>query len=132
MKPPVCTRDSDSSRFEKPKESASERRRISRRIELGDSIADIADNSVDLVLFCEIIEHISFNPIPFGKQIYRVLLSGGRIIVTTPNSMYHGSLSERLTRLWSGSGYGPRVEEIIKQGTYGHHRKEFSVSELHA
>lgn len=38
-----------------------------RRMETGDGLFVLPDNSIDLVLFCEIIEHIAFNPIPFWK-----------------------------------------------------------------
>jgi len=104
--------------------------RVTHRMELADSIAGLPDDSVDLVLFCEIIEHMAFNPIPFWKQVYRVLRPGGRIIVTTPNSMYHRSISERMNRMLTGNGYGPRINEIMANGTYGHHWKEFSLPEL--
>lgn len=101
-----------------------------RRMEKADGFARLADDSIDLVLFCEIIEHLAFNPIPFWKQVYRVLKPGGRIIVTTPNSFYWRALEERLARIMEGRGYGLAVEEILTYGTYGHHWKEFTISEL--
>ena len=104
----------------------------SRRLEIGDGISELPDNSVDLVLFCEIIEHLAFNPIPMWKQIYRVLRPGGRIIITTPNSMYHRSVNSLLSRALSGVGFGISVDEIMNNGTYGHHWKEFSLNELQA
>jgi 2-polyprenyl-6-hydroxyphenyl methylase/3-demethylubiquinone-9 3-methyltransferase len=106
--------------------------RPNRRMEKADGFVGIPDDSVDMVLFCEIIEHLAFNPIPFWKQVYRVLRSGGRIIVTTPNAFYHRSAAERLERLLRGEGYGPTVDDILSTGTYGHHWKEFTVSELRA
>jgi 2-polyprenyl-6-hydroxyphenyl methylase/3-demethylubiquinone-9 3-methyltransferase len=105
----------------------------SRRMETGDGLEQVADDSVDLVLFCEIIEHLAFNPIPFWKQVYRVLRPGGRIIITTPNALYHRSIDQQMKRLVSGVGaYGPTVHDIMTTGTYGHHWKEFSLSELKA
>ncbi|WP_386066683.1 class I SAM-dependent methyltransferase [Tahibacter sp. UC22_41] len=49
------------------------------------ALASLADDSVDVVLFTEILEHITFNPVVLWREIYRVLKPGGRIVVTTPN-----------------------------------------------
>lgn len=38
-----------------------------RRMETGDGLFVLPDNSIDLVLLCEIIEHIAFNPVPLWK-----------------------------------------------------------------
>jgi len=106
--------------------------RSTRRLEKADGLADLKDDSIDMVLFCEIIEHLSFNPIPFWKQVYRVLKPGGRIIITTPNAFYHRSVSERSRRVSEGECFGLSVSEIFETGTYGHHWKEYSLPELQA
>jgi 2-polyprenyl-3-methyl-5-hydroxy-6-metoxy-1,4-benzoquinol methylase len=49
----------------------------SEHLEFGDGIQDVKADSIDVVLFCEIIEHITFNPIIMWKTIYRVLKPGG-------------------------------------------------------
>jgi 2-polyprenyl-3-methyl-5-hydroxy-6-metoxy-1,4-benzoquinol methylase len=100
------------------------------RIDLGQGLADLPDDAFDLVVFAEIIEHLAFNPLVFWKQVYRVLRPGGRIIVTTPNSLYYRSVFERLQALVQGARYGVQVDEILQVGTYGHHWKEFSLAEL--
>jgi 2-polyprenyl-3-methyl-5-hydroxy-6-metoxy-1,4-benzoquinol methylase len=104
--------------------------RPNKRMEKADGFVGITDNSVDLVLFCEIIEHLAFNPIPFWRQVYRVLKPLGHIIVTTPNAFYYRSLAERIRRIFRGECYGLSVYEILSNGTYGHHWKEFSLPEL--
>jgi 2-polyprenyl-6-hydroxyphenyl methylase/3-demethylubiquinone-9 3-methyltransferase len=100
------------------------------RMEKAEGFVGIEDSSIDLVLFCEIIEHLAFNPINFWKQVYRVLKPGGRIIVTTPNAFYYPSAKIRLEGMLSGKYYGVPVQEIFSRGTYGHHWKEFTLPEL--
>lgn len=43
------------------------------------------DASFDLVLWCEVIEHLTANPVHALAQIHRVLKPGGALVVTTPN-----------------------------------------------
>ncbi|HZT74409.1 MAG TPA: methyltransferase domain-containing protein [Terriglobales bacterium] len=44
-----------------------------------------SDASFDLVLCCEILEHLSFDPMAMLSEIHRVLRPGGRLLLTTPN-----------------------------------------------
>ncbi len=43
------------------------------------------DNSFDLVIFCEVIEHLRENPLHTLSEIHRVLRPGGAMVLTTPN-----------------------------------------------
>ena len=104
--------------------------RLMRRMEKADGLSDLADDSIDLVLFCEVIEHMAFNPIPFWKQVYRVLRPGGHAVVTTPHAFYYRNLTKRLASLMKGESIGLSVAEIHSAGTYGHHWKEFTIDEL--
>jgi len=47
----------------------------------------IADNSIDFVIFTEVIEHL-YNPAHALKEIFRVLKPGGRLYLTTNNVTY--------------------------------------------
>jgi SAM-dependent methyltransferase len=99
-------------------------------LERGDGVKDILFDSIDIVLFCEIIEHLTFNPIPMWKEIYRVMKPAGKIIVTTPNANFWPRLADNVDRILSKRGWGVTVEQIMTQGTHGHHWKELTKSEI--
>jgi glycosyltransferase involved in cell wall biosynthesis/SAM-dependent methyltransferase len=81
------------------------------------------DNQFDVVLFCEIIEHLTFDPVHALLEIRRVLKPGGTLIVTTPNV----ARLENVRKMIAGeniydpySGYGP----------YGRHNREYTQQDL--
>jgi len=90
----------------------------------------LPDDSVDVVLFTEIIEHITFNPLQFWRQVYRVLAPGGRILVTTPNYYSWKGRAWQFLRFARGMGGGLSVDRILGQHTYAHHWREFSRREM--
>lgn len=82
------------------------------------------DAAFDVVLFCEIIEHLQVDPIAVIREIKRILRHGGTLILTTPNV----SRLENVARMVAGvniydpySGYGP----------YGRHNREYNKHELY-
>lgn len=95
-------------------------------VELG----QLPDDSFDLMLFSEIIEHITFNPVRFWSEIYRLIRPGGRIVITTPNYYSPYSRVWDIRRFFTGMGGGITMDEILTQNTYAHHWKEFSAVEL--
>lgn len=90
----------------------------------------LADDSMDVILFCEILEHITFNPIGMWKAIYRILRPGGRIIITTPNFYRRRNMLDSIRRFLTGKGAGITVSEILSRKTLAPHWKEFSMKEL--
>jgi SAM-dependent methyltransferase len=81
------------------------------------------DNTFDVVIFAEIIEHLLNDPCSVLREIHRVLKPEGKIILTTPNV----ARLENVARLIAGeniydpySGYGP----------YGRHNREYNRHEL--
>jgi SAM-dependent methyltransferase len=81
------------------------------------------DGSFDVVIFCEIMEHLLNDPCAVLREIRRVLKPGGKLILTTPNV----ARLENVSRLVAGaniydpySGYGP----------YGRHNREYTRHEL--
>ena len=86
----------------------------------------------DLILFTEIFEHITFNPIDFWKRIYSITKNNGVIYITTPNSLTLYGIAKTLINLIRFKGIGIDVNAIFGTVTYGHHWKEYSTSEMRA
>lgn len=82
------------------------------------------DDFFDWVVFCEVLEHMTNDPLRSLKELKRVLKPGGRLILTTPNA----ARIENMMAFIEGrniydpySGYGP----------YGRHNREYTRHELH-
>jgi SAM-dependent methyltransferase len=83
------------------------------------------DGAFDVVVFCELIEHLAVNPVRALSEMHRVLRPGGILIVTTPNSLSLARLESfliggvRMVDRYSPScGYGAR------------HNREYHPGEL--
>lgn len=82
------------------------------------------DNSFDIVLCCELIEHLALDPTHMLKEMHRILKPGGRILITTPNVLVLRNLvslvRDRKNIYYRYSGYG----------VYGRHNREWTLGEL--
>lgn len=88
------------------------------------------ENRFDCVVFCEILEHITFNPVKFWRRVHELLRVGGIVYLTTPNSV---KLLSVLGAVWNAvtlKKIGLGVNQIFHHVTYGHHWKEYSAAEL--
>lgn len=81
------------------------------------------DETFDVVLFCEIIEHLLTDPVHALIEIRRVLKPGGILVLTTPNV----ARLDNVRKIIAGeniydpySGYGP----------YGRHNREYTQQDL--
>lgn len=101
-----------------------------QRLDKAQNIRDLPEDSFDIVLFCEILEHLAFNPITMWKAIYRALKPGGAILLTTPNAFFGPSLIAAYDEMAMGRGLGIPLGRIFDTGTLGHHWKEYSAPEL--
>lgn len=99
------------------------------RLDDGRALTAVDDGSIDVVLFCEILEHITFNPMAFWGEVYRVLAVGGRIVITTPNCYWLRGRFWNAKRLLNRGGSGLPVQEILRVPTFGPHWKEYSLRE---
>jgi SAM-dependent methyltransferase len=83
------------------------------------------DAQFDVVVFCELLEHLSLDPVATLAEIHRVLRPGGTLIVSTPNAL---SLFRLEVFLRAGSteearyfpGFGPGAR----------HNREYHAAEL--
>jgi 2-polyprenyl-3-methyl-5-hydroxy-6-metoxy-1,4-benzoquinol methylase len=92
-----------------------------------------ADQSFDLVVFTEIIEHMTLDPRRYLGEIRRVLRPGGRLLITTPNSV---NLKNRAKLLVGRSVYFS-LEQLYDthpddDSIYFRHNREFTLGELRA
>jgi len=86
------------------------------------------DNKFGLVLFDQVFEHLRINPIATLRELHRVLMPGGLIILGTPN------LCALHTRweLFCGRGYDDPYVEFEKLQWLGHmgHVREYTISQV--
>lgn len=81
------------------------------------------EGEFDVVLFCEIIEHLLIDPVGVLQKIKRVLKPSGVLILTTPNV----SRLENVSRMIAGANiYDP----YSGYGYYGRHNREYNKHEL--
>src|SRR3979490_1709864 len=91
-----------------------------------------SDNQFDFVTYTDVMEHHPFSPQRVLREIQRVLVPGGRVIVVTPN---HASIYNRLKLLFGGSVnddfdyfFGVCADERIYDG----HHREYTRAEMRA
>jgi 2-polyprenyl-3-methyl-5-hydroxy-6-metoxy-1,4-benzoquinol methylase len=81
------------------------------------------DNTFDLVLCSEVVEHLPQSPLPALKEMYRVAKPGGHLLLTTPN--VSGSV-HLLFRLF---GHAP-ISGENSANAYHRHNHEYTLNEL--
>lgn len=86
------------------------------------------EDSVDLVLFTEVFEHLRIDPIHTLREIHRVLEPGGVLIMSTPNLYSLAGIYDFLR----GAGLNDPYDEFEKLETVGHmgHVRLYSNDEI--
>jgi len=82
-----------------------------------------ADETFDVVLMGEILEHLTVNPSHALSEIHRVLKPGGSVIITTPNVL----ACQNFLKLAVGQNIYDRYSEY---GVYGRHNREYTPTEI--
>ena len=82
------------------------------------------DASFDLVLCCELLEHLALDPTHMLLEIHRILKPGGKVLITTPNVLVLRNIVSMLKHkrniYYPYSGYG----------VYGRHNREWTLDEV--
>ncbi|WP_158660411.1 class I SAM-dependent methyltransferase [Paraburkholderia terrae] len=81
-------------------------------------------DSLGIVLFCEIIEHLLNDPIRVLREIKRILKPDGTLVLTTPNV----ARIENVARMIVGSNVN---DGYSAYGPYGRHNREYNKHELY-
>ncbi|HJQ83192.1 MAG TPA: methyltransferase domain-containing protein [Candidatus Binatia bacterium] len=85
------------------------------------------DAAFDLVLWCEVLEHLTADPVHALAEIHRVLRPGGHLLVTTPNVT---SVAHIAALLRGENVYDPYHLGAGFRGT--RHSREYTREELYA
>jgi SAM-dependent methyltransferase len=91
-----------------------------------------SENQFDFVTYTDVIEHHPFSPKRVLREIHRVLVPGGRVIVVTPN---HASLYNRLKMFFGGSvndDFDYFFDMCVEERIYEGHHREYTRAELTA
>ncbi len=99
------------------------------RLDAGEFLSGVSEE-FDVIVFTEILEHITFNPVSFWRRIYELMKLGGSIYLTTPNALTPWKMLHVLKRLVMQNGIGLTAPEIFHTVSFGHHWKEYSASEI--
>lgn len=94
-----------------------------------------ADGCFEAVVFSEVLEHLSRSPLPALEEMHRVLVPGGRLVLSTPNALY---LRERLRlglRLLGWMSLEPAGEfrhrmELRGEAGYTVHQRLYTAGEV--
>ena len=81
------------------------------------------DDTFDVVLFCEMLEHLLMDPVAALREIRRVLSPTGVLVLTTPNV---ARLDNALALVGGRNIYDP----YSGFGPYGRHNREYTRHEL--
>ena len=94
-----------------------------RAVNVERNVFPLADGVYDLVLCCEILEHLLINPSHMLYEAHRVLRPGGYLLITTPNVTQWGNVFSLLR--------GRNIyDRYHGNGIYGRHNREYSPNEV--
>lgn len=94
-----------------------------RAVNVERDVFPFADGTFDVVLCCEILEHLLINPSHMCFEAHRVLRPGGHFVMTTPNAVRQ----EKLDAMLAGRAIG---DAYHGNGIYGRHNREFAPPEV--
>jgi SAM-dependent methyltransferase len=103
-----------------------------RECDLGLGRLPFPDNAFDFVTYTDVIEHHAFSSKRVLREIHRVLVPGGRVILLTPN---HASIYNRL-KLLAGRSVLDDLDYFFdtcaEDALYDGHHREYTRAEVSA
>lgn len=103
-------------------------------LDLKNNTIPVVSAEFDIVVMCETLEHLNFNPLPVLAEINRVLKKGGYLYISLPNL---ASLVNRVKLLFGHSIFNP-IDDFFAQlrqdrnMIVGIHWREYTRDELEA
>jgi SAM-dependent methyltransferase len=82
------------------------------------------DQQFEVVVFCEVLEHLALDPVHALLEIQRVMTPGGHLILSTPNA---ARLDIVLRAVRGDSSVFPAYHHY---GLYGRHNREYTPAEV--
>ena len=79
----------------------------------------------DVILFCEVLEHLTNDPMQALLRIKQALAPGGYLVLTTPNAVRWQNVSHMI-------GGGNVFDNYSAYGPFGRHNREYTPTELKA
>lgn len=88
-------------------------------------------NSFDVVIICEVLEHLNFNPLPILKEINRVIKKGGHIYIGMPNQSHLDKRIKFLLGKSTRNSVNDFFEQLDRKSNMivGLHWREYTLSE---
>lgn len=97
---------------------------------LGRTPPPLERESLDFLVFAEVLEHLKLSPLAVFRELHSLLRPGGRFVLTTPNV----ARLEHLEALAAGENFLEPFPETVPRGAdateYIEHVREYSVREV--
>ncbi len=88
------------------------------------------DASYDLVLCCELLEHLYFDPMHMMGEINRILKPGGHLVLTTPNITSYRAVDATLNGVHPGF-YSVYIKPDAQGNIDPRHNREYAPPDIH-
>ncbi len=95
--------------------------------DLSTKFPDMRERKFDIILFCEIMEHLRADPVEILQDFKRILAPDGAIYLTTPNVMALGSVLALTSGVSAQAKYSKR-NRVHEVGNI--HVREYTMKEL--
>lgn len=81
-------------------------------------------NEFDVILFCEVLEHVIVKPLDIFSRLKNILKKNGILLITTPNAVRLINFAHMI------EGYNFFDRYHVANGVYGRHNREFTITEI--